>query len=85
MKNKDNEKNKKSNTQRVILNVPKEIDVEFKELARKRGIARSQLIIYVMSWYLENYRTMEMMPKIINLFIAEKMKQADFEIFKNDK
>lgn len=94
MLDKENKKSKKNNTQRVILNVPKEIDVEFKELAQKRGIAKSQMIIYAMSWYLENNRTMEMMPKIINLFsdekmlkgvIVENMKQNDFGVFKNDK
>ena len=40
MKNPENEKKMKDNTTRVILNVPNELDEQFKDLAIKRGITK---------------------------------------------
>lgn len=64
----NSEKNKskmKENTTRVILNLPNEIDKEYKELSSKRGITKSSMIIYSMSWFLDYCKTMDLMPKII--------------------
>lgn len=66
MKNSENEKIKRNNTTRVILNVPKEIDERFQDLSKKRGIAKSSMILYAMSWYLDYSNTMDLMPKLID-------------------
>ena len=66
MKSKENEKILKDNTNRVVLNVPMDIDDKFKELAIKRGIAKSQMIIYAMSWFLDYNKSMDLMPKLLN-------------------
>lgn len=64
--NSENNKSKiKENTTRVILNLPNEIDKEYKELSSKRGITKSSMIIYSMSWFLDYCKTMDLMPKII--------------------
>ena len=64
--NSENNKNKmKENTTRVILNLPNEIDKEYRELSGKRGITKSSMIIYSMSWFLDYCKTMDLMPKII--------------------
>ena len=39
MKNKENEKTMKENTCRTVVNIPLEIDKEFRSLAIKRGIS----------------------------------------------
>ena len=53
MKNKENERIKKENTCRTIVNVPIDMDNKFRELAVKRGIAKSQMILFAMGWYLD--------------------------------
>lgn len=64
--NSENNKSKmKENTTRVILNLPNEIDKEYRELSSKRGITKSSMIIYSMSWFLDYCKTMDLMPKII--------------------
>lgn len=68
MKNLENEKKMKESTTRVILNVPNEIDAQFKELGIKRGIPKSSMIIYAMSWYLDYNKSLEVMPKILDLY-----------------
>lgn len=68
MKNLENEKKMKESTTRVILNVPNEIDSQFKELGIKRGIPKSSMIIYAMSWYLDYNKSLEVMPKILDLY-----------------
>lgn len=60
------EKNK--DTVRVILNLSKDLDEEFTKLAKKRGITKSSMIIYSMSWFLDYNQTIEFMPKFIELF-----------------
>ena len=66
-KNKDNEKIMKQNTTKVILNVPNDLAEKFKDLAIKRGIPRSSMIIYAMSWYLDYSSSMDLMPKMIDV------------------
>lgn len=72
MKKPENEKKMKDNTTRVILNVPNELDVQFKDLAVKRGIAKSSMIIYAMSWFLDYNKSLDLMPKLI-----ETLKNVD--------
>lgn len=64
-KNKENEKIMKENTTKVILNVPNDLAEKFKDLAIKRGIPRSSMIIYAMSWYLDYNTSLDLMPKMI--------------------
>lgn len=65
-KKKENEKIMKENTTKVILNVPNDIAEEFKILSIKRGIPRSSMIIYAMSWYLDYNKSMDLMPKMLD-------------------
>lgn len=67
MKNKEREEIKKANTVRVILNVPIEIDSKFKELGIKRGIPKSAMILYAMSWYLDYSSNVDILPRIVEL------------------
>lgn len=79
-KNKENEKIMRENTIKVILNVPNDIAEEFKNLAIKRGIPRSSMIIYAMSWYLDYNKSLDLMPKMI-----EALKSAEELAKKDDK
>ena len=67
MKNKENEKIKKENTCRTIVNVPIDMDNKFRELAVKRGIAKSQMILFAMGWYLDYSNSMDLMPKMLEV------------------
>lgn len=79
-KNKENEKLMRENTTKVILNVPNDIAEEFKNLAIKRGIPRSSMIIYAMSWYLDYNKSLDLMPKMIEaLKSAEDLANKDKE------
>ena len=71
-KNKENEKIMKENTTKVILNIPNDLAEKFKDLAIKRGIPRSSMIIYAMSWYLDYNKSLDLMPKMI-----EALKSAE--------
>ena len=55
------------NTVRVILNVPEELNNTFSDLAKKRGLTKSNMIIYSMSWFLDYNKSMDLMPKLIDL------------------
>ena len=80
MKNPENDKKIKENTTRVILNVPNDLDNQFKELATKRGIAKSSMIIYAMSWFLDYNRSLDIMPKLIDVIKANPENlNIDFE------
>ena len=48
-----------------IVNVPIDLDEKFRELALKRGIAKSQMILFAMSWYLDYSNSIDLMPKIL--------------------
>lgn len=65
-KKKENEILMKENTTKVILNVPNDIAEKYKELSIKRGIPRSSMIIYAMSWYLDYSKSLDIMPKMID-------------------
>lgn len=79
MSSKNVEKEKKS-TVRVILNVPEDLNNVFNELAKKRGLAKSNMIIYAMSWFLDYNKSMDMMPKLIDLMkLNNEELKADIE------
>ena len=65
-KNKENDKVAKESTTRIILNVPNDLAEEFKNLSLKRGITRSSMIVYAMSWYLDYNKSLDVMPKLID-------------------
>ena len=78
MENNKNEKENK-NTVRVILNVPEDLNNTFVELSKKRGLTKSNMIIYAMSWFLDYNKSLDLMPKMI-----EALKSAK-DLVKKDK
>lgn len=72
MKNKENEKIMKQNTCRTIVNIPNDLDQAFREMAVKRGISKSSMIVFSMSWYLDYNKSLDLMPKMI-----EALKSAE--------
>lgn len=69
MSEKEN-KNRQDNTERedtcrVILNVPESLDKSFRDLAMKRGLSKSNMIIFAMSWYLDYCKTLDLMPMML--------------------
>ena len=79
MKNKENEKIMKQNTCRTIVNIPNDLDQAFREMAVKRGISKSVMIVFAMSWYLDYNKSLDLMPKMI-----EALKSAE-DLAKKDK
>lgn len=80
MKNPENEKKMKENTVRVILNVPNELDEQFKDLAIKRGITKSSMIIYAMSWFLDYNRGLDNTVRFIDLISSNpQLLNTNFE------
>lgn len=80
MKNKENEKIMKQNTCRTIVNIPNDLDQSFREIAIKRGISKSSMIVFAMSWYLDYNKSLDLMPKMI-----EVLKSAEDSAKKNNK
>lgn len=72
MINKEHQKIMKQNTCKTIVNVPINLDEKFRDLAIKRGIAKSQMILFAMSWYLDYSNSIDLMPKIL-----EAMKNSE--------
>ena len=72
MKNKENDKIMKQNTCRTIVNIPNDLDQAFREMAVKRGISKSAMIVFAMSWYLDYNKSLDLMPKMI-----EALKSAE--------
>ena len=67
MVNKEHQKIKKDNTCRTIVNVPIDMDNKFRDLAIKRGIAKSQMILFAMGWYLDYSNSIDLMPKMLEV------------------
>lgn len=80
MKNKENEKIMKQNTCRTIVNIPNDLDQAFREMAVKRGISKSAMIVFAMSWYLDYNKSLDLMPKMI-----EALKSAEYLAKKESK
>ena len=51
---------------RVVLNIPKELDDYVREEAKRRGIAKTHMIIFALSWYRDYNRSMDLMPQLID-------------------
>lgn len=58
---------KKDTTRRVILNIPIELDEAIKELGAKRGLPKSSMILFAVSWYLDYNKSIDMMPKLVDM------------------
>ena len=67
MRSEESKKNIKENTTRVILNVPNEIDEVYKQLASKRGISKTSMITYAMSWFIDYSKSLDIMPKMLEV------------------
>lgn len=80
MRNKENEKIMKQNTCRSIVTIPNDLDQSFREMAKKRGISKSSMIVFAMSWYLDYNKSLDLMPKMI-----EVLKSAEDSAKKNNK
>lgn len=80
MRNKENEKIMKQNTCRSIVTIPNDLDQSFREMAKKRGISKSSMIVFAMSWYLDYNKSLDLMPKMI-----EVLKSAEDSSKKNNK
>lgn len=80
MRNKENEKIMKQNTCRSIVTIPNDLDHSFREMAKKRGISKSSMIVFAMSWYLDYNKSLDLMPKMI-----EVLKSAEDSAKKNNK
>ena len=57
---------------RVVVNVPDKVNEKFKEMAKDKGMAKSQMIIYALNWYLDYSQSLDLMPKMI-----EALKTSD--------
>lgn len=64
----DSKKENIKNTVRVILNVPEDLNNSFSDLAKTRGLSKSNMIIYAMSWFLDYNKSMDMMPRMFDFF-----------------
>lgn len=51
---------------RVNLNIPRDVDEYIKSEAARRGIAKTHMIIFALSWYRDYNRSMDLMPKLID-------------------
>lgn len=67
-KSKDLKANVKADTVRVILNVPEEIDSAILTLAKKRGMPKSSMIIFAVSWYLDYNKSLDVLPKFLEVY-----------------
>lgn len=63
---KTTKKEKNNSSVRVILNIPEELNETFSQLALKRGLTKSNMIIYSMSWFLDYNKSLDIMPKLID-------------------
>lgn len=61
-------KDLKADTVRVILNVPEEIDSAILTLAKKRGMPKSSMIIFAVSWYLDYNKSLDVLPKFLDVY-----------------
>lgn len=62
----ETKKSIRTNTTKVVLNVPNELNGIFKELAQKRGISKSSMIMYSMSWFIDYSKSLDLLPKMID-------------------
>lgn len=80
MRNKENEKIMKENTCKSIITISNDLDQSFRAMAKKRGISKSSMIVFAMSWYLDYNKSLDLMPKMI-----EALKSAEDSAKQNNK
>lgn len=61
----ETKKNIKENTTKVILNVPNNLNEAYKIMALRRGITKTSMIIYAMSWFLDYNKSIDLIPKML--------------------
>ncbi len=59
-----NENSTQKNTRRVILNIPIDLDDKIKVLSLQRGLPKSNMILFAISWYLDYNKSLDLMPKM---------------------
>lgn len=64
-------KEKYNSLVKVILNVPEELNKEISELAFRRGLTKSNMIIYSMSWFLDYSKSIDFMPKLLDFIKSD--------------
>ena len=77
MRSEESKKNIKLNTTRVILNIPNSLNESYKILASRRGISKTSMIIYAMSWFLDYSKSIDIIPKMLqtlNNYDAEEIR-----------
>ena len=65
MRSEESKKNIKENTTKVILNVPNNLSEAYKIMAARRGITKTSMIIYAMSWFLDYNKSIDLIPKML--------------------
>lgn len=61
----ETKKNIKENTTKVILNVPNNLSEAYRIMASRRGITKTSMIIYAMSWFLDYNKSIDLIPKML--------------------
>ena len=56
------------NTVRIILNLPQDLDEKFRDLAKKRGISKSSMVMFAMSWYLDYCNSIDLTHQLLEAF-----------------
>lgn len=62
---------------KITLNLPKEIDTYVRQEAARRGIAKTHMIIFALSWYRDYNRTLDLMPKLIDKIDLNDLKNKE--------
>ena len=74
MLSEETKKSIKENTTKVIMNVPNELDEAYRILARRRGITKTSMIMYAMSWFLDYNKSLDLVPKML-----ESLRPSDID------
>lgn len=57
---------KKTDYCRTGINIPIDLDLKYRELAKKRGIPKAQMILFAMSWYLDYSNSLDVLPALLD-------------------
>lgn len=74
MVSEETKKNIKENTTKVILNVPNNLSESYRIMASRRGITKTSMIIYAMSWFLDYNKSIDLIPKML-----QSLNKSDIE------
>lgn len=72
MKSEKTKQNIKNNTTRIVLNVPNELNNSYELMASKRGITKTSMVVYAMSWFLDYNKSIELVPKLMMSFRSDE-------------